>query len=176
MNIPRSFPGAKMNSKNLLTGLPVCATVYPCPRKGRTKNQVKKKAMSQNTIQTVSTVSHSAAAEVLAAAGIELAPGDTMPVDITLNLSGTISKGMDTEASATVKTLSVASVACLLRCMGATREAGLAQLLAIAGGSLQPTEADEAFAAEFKRRVAAELPPMPVSGRRTGKLVVTAIS
>ena len=127
---------------------------------------------TSNTIQTVQTVSFSDAAPILEACGIEVLAGESKQVNLTLELSGVVSKGLDTEASATVKTLSLATLGCILRHCGITRESAIdAALLAVSDPSTV-TLADKAWAEEFKTRVANTLPKLTVSGRRTGKLAV----
>ncbi len=119
------------------------------------------------------TISHSDVAELLTLLGINCPPGQSMEVNETLNIRGVISKGVDTEANATVKTLSLATVGCILRHCGITRETAIDKALSAILSPEKDNPADLQFAEAFKQAVAAKLPKMPVSGRRTGKLIVS---
>jgi hypothetical protein len=121
----------------------------------------------------VITVSHSDAAPLLEALGIVCPTGGSIEVNRSVTLRGVISKGEDTEANATCKALSLALVACLVRHLGAVREIAIdAALKAIIDGEKGITPADTIWAEALKGRIATALPKTPVSGRRTGKLIV----
>jgi hypothetical protein len=125
-------------------------------------------------------VTHSNAEELLSAIGIVCGEGKTIPVQRTVSLFGTISKGEASKADATVKGLSLNVVGCILRHCGATRQAALdAAMAAIKAASVEdfePDPIDVQWATAFKARIGAELPQIEVSGRMSGSLMVLDVT
>jgi hypothetical protein len=131
------------------------------------------------TTSNVNTISHSKAADLLECLGIICEEGSSMAIDTAIRLQGTIKTGQPSESVATVRVLSLATFASVLRMLGAVRQSALDITLDAIRDSANPdyvqNPADLEFVEMLKREISNKLPPIKSAGKRTGSLLVSGI-
>ncbi len=127
-------------------------------------------------MKTLTTTPSAKLADIAAELGFAPKEGQTVKVEFTATIKGTLSKGMDYTSAQTCNALGLEDLALAFVSMGATKNAVRKAVCLAALGKLKLSQEKQELARDCVAEIQAifkRLPQAKREGRRTGKLTIT---